>query len=149
MVALEGKHKLVLVHRHDAGQRHGEVVTKPDLPVPLVREVVHQLLVLARLPRQDLEILDGRRIQRLESMALKHLPHNCHHPLPEDHLAGEVIPKAFEDLWLAGFHRSRQRLHLFNHHSPSPNGGVLRCLPVSASRGLSSLHSSLALASRS
>ena len=100
VVALEGEDEVVLVHRDDARQRHGQVVAQPDLATAGVLEVVHQLFVFARLAGEDVEILQRRRIERLEAVALEDVAEDADDPLAQDHLLRQVVAEPLEDACL-------------------------------------------------
>ena len=102
VVALERQDDLVLVHRHHARQGHGQVVAHPDLAAAGVLEAVHQLLVLAGLAGQDLQVLQRRRVERLEAVALEDLAEGADDALAQDHLRRQVVAESLEDLRLAG-----------------------------------------------
>ena len=98
MVALEGEDNLALVRGDESRQRHGQVVAQPDITAALVREVVHQLFVFARLAGQDFEIFERGRVDRLESVALVDAAKGFDDPAPQQHLGGQMIAKAFQHL---------------------------------------------------
>ena len=100
VIALEGEDEVVLMHRHDAGQRYGQVVAQPDLTTAGVLEAVHQLFVFARLAGENVEILQRRGIERLEAMALEDVAEDADDPLAQDHLLRQVVAEPLEDACL-------------------------------------------------
>src|SRR5687768_8578462 len=96
LVALEGENQVVLMHCHDAGQRYGQVVAQADLTTAGVLEAVHQLFVFARLAGENVEILQSRRIERLEAMALEDVAEDADDRLAQDHLLRQVVAEPLE-----------------------------------------------------
>ena len=77
LVALEQARQLRLVMRDDARERHGQVVAQREvrLPARLVLAALEDLedelvALVAVLAEQRLEVLDRRRLERLEAVAL-------------------------------------------------------------------------------
>src|SRR5918997_190887 len=97
LVALEGEDQIVLMHCHHAGQGYGQVVAQPDLTTTGVLEAVHQLFVFARLTGENVEILQRRRIEWLEAMALEDVAEDADDPLAQDHLLRQVVAEPLED----------------------------------------------------
>src|ERR687897_154629 len=100
LVALEREDEVVLMHCHDAGQGHSQVVAQPNLPTAGVLEAVHQLFVFARLASENVEILQRGGIERLEAVPLEDVAEDADEPLAQDHLLGQVVAEPLEDACL-------------------------------------------------
>jgi hypothetical protein len=84
----------------EAGERHRQVVAHADLSAAVVDELVHQLLVLARLAGQDLKMLEDRRLDRLEAVPLEDGSEALHDRPPQEHLRRQLVAEAGEELGL-------------------------------------------------
>src|SRR5262249_10376039 len=114
LIALEKPGQLVLILGDDPGQRHGEVVAQREVgragrlmvtpPQDLEKELVAFLPVL---PEQRLDVLEGRRLEWLEPVALVDLADDADDILPSADLLGQKIPRTARrlsrhQLWLEG-----------------------------------------------
>ena len=94
VIPLERHRQLVLVIGDEAGQRHCKVIAQTDGTIAMIEKVIHQLLVLAGLASQDLQVLEGWRVDRLETMRLEDLASALDQCAPEQHLRRKLIAKA-------------------------------------------------------
>src|SRR6185503_11448246 len=98
LVALEQARQLVLILRDDARQRHGQVVAQREIglaaglvlaaPEDLENQLVAFLAVLAR---QRLDVLERRRLERLEAVALVDPAHHADDVFPAPDVVGEEV----------------------------------------------------------
>src|SRR5262249_48319134 len=89
LVALEEPRQLVLILRDRTGQRHGEVVAQGEvrfagvLVLAALQDLENQLVAFfAVLAEQRLDVLERRRLERLEAVALVDVADNVDHVLP-------------------------------------------------------------------
>ena len=100
LIALEELRQLVLILRDDARQRHGQIVPKREigLAARLVLAAFQNLedelvALLAVLANQRLDVLEGRRLQRLEPVAFVDIADDSDHVLPASNVAGKEIAR--------------------------------------------------------
>ena len=100
LIALEELRQLVLILRDDASERHGQVV--PERQVRLAGSLVlapfqdleNELVALfAVLAEQRLDVLEGRRLERLETVALVHTTNDIDHVLTTPNVVGQKITR--------------------------------------------------------
>src|SRR5207245_7517163 len=77
LIALEKSRQLVLILRDDAGQRHGQIVPEREVGLAAgfvlaaAKDLENQLVaLLAVLAEQRVDVLERRRLERLEPVAL-------------------------------------------------------------------------------
>ena len=85
-----------LMHGDYARQRNGEVISQPDPATSVILEGVHQLFVLTGFAGEYLDVLDGWRVERIESVPFEDIPEPTNDLLPQNHLLGQIIPKSLE-----------------------------------------------------
>ncbi len=99
-VAPEGQGELLFLQslRHVAGERCGEVVAQRQPLLVLVLEREHTLVgpvLVGQELAERIGVLDGRRLQRLETIALVHLPDRVQHALRRADVLRRRVEKAF------------------------------------------------------
>ncbi len=101
LVPLEELRQLRLVLGHHPRQRHGQVVPQGQirraarLVLAALEDLEDQLVAfLAVLPEQRLDVLDRRRLQRLEAIALVHAADHADHVLAPAHVLREEVAHA-------------------------------------------------------
>src|SRR5262249_6088645 len=122
LVALEKPRQLVLILCNHARQRNGQVVTQRQvgltarLVLAALQDLENELVALfAVLPEQRLDVLEGRRLERLEPVALVDLADDADDVLPPADLLGQKIPctagrLSRHQLWLeSGWARTKPR----------------------------------------
>ena len=111
LIALEELGQLGLVVGDHAGQRHGEVVAQGQIGLPAglalaaLQDLEDELVALfAVLSQQRLEVLDRRRLDRLEPVALVDARHHGDHVLPAADVVGQEVAHPARGLGSAGAH---------------------------------------------
>src|SRR5262245_55727865 len=74
------------------------IVAQRHLVVAVSLEAVDQLLVVANFALQRRGVLDNRRLERLEAVALEHAGECVKDILPQDHRLRQVVAHAFDVL---------------------------------------------------
>src|SRR5205085_6914937 len=84
LVAFEKLRQLVAVLRDDARERHGQIVSQREvgfaglLVFAALEDFEDELIALfAVFAKQRLDVLDRRRLQRLETLTLVHFAHDA------------------------------------------------------------------------
>ena len=101
LIALEEPRQLVLILRDDARERHGEVVAQRQirlaarLVLAALEDLENELVaLLAVLAEQRLDVLERRRLERLEAVALVDIAHHADHMFPAPDVVGEEVAGA-------------------------------------------------------
>ena len=101
LVALEGLRQGAAVLGDDPGQRHGEVVAQRQVgfAAPAVLAALEDLedqavAFLAVLPGEGLDVLDRRRLERFEAVALVDLGDHRDHVLAAPDVSGQEVAHA-------------------------------------------------------
>ena len=109
LVALEESRQLVLILRHHPRQRHRQIVSQRQVGLagPFVlaslEDLENQLVAfVAVLPEQRLDVLERRRLERLEAVPLVHLPDNPDDVLTSSDVVGQEIARPAR--WLCTAH---------------------------------------------
>ena len=111
LIPLEELGQLGLVVGDHAGQGHREVVAQGQiglsrgLALAALQDLEDELIALvAVLAQQRLEVLDGRRLDRLEPVALVDARHDAHHMLPAADVVGQEVAHPARGFCSAGRH---------------------------------------------
>src|SRR5204863_9670597 len=98
LVALEESRQLAAVLGDDARERDREVVAEREiglaggLPFAAAQHLVYELVALfAVLAGQRLDVLECRRLERFEAVALVDAAHDVDHILTPPHVAGQEV----------------------------------------------------------
>src|SRR4051812_47094822 len=101
LVALEEPRQLAAIVSDHARERHRQVVAQREirlargLPFAAAQHLVYELVALfAVLPRQRLDVLERRRLERLETIALVDAPDDVDDVLPPPDIVGKKIAHA-------------------------------------------------------
>ncbi len=101
LVALEEPRQLAAMLGDDARQRHRQVVAQRQVRFPgglvltTAQDLENQLRALvAVLPRERLDVLERRRFEGLEPIALIDVPDHANHVVPAPYIVGQKITHA-------------------------------------------------------
>src|SRR5439155_21843529 len=101
LIAFEKLRELVLILRDDARQRNRQVISKRELRFAAcfmfasLQNLEDQLVAfVAVLSRKRLDILERRRFNRFETVALVHVTDHTNHVLSATYVVGQKIPSA-------------------------------------------------------
>ena len=107
LIALEELRQLVLILRHDTGERHRQIVPEREIRFPAglvlaaLQNLENELVALVTIfAKQRLDVLERRRFERLEAISLVHIAHDADNVLPPAYFLWEKIARPSR--WLCG-----------------------------------------------